>query len=175
MSLSVRYRIRSHIAPANSSAARRTGLTASLLVILVLLGATITTWLLSRHDEALPQFKQRKLTANAEDLPVLDAAISPDGKYLGYAIDKAFTCKSSIPDVPRTCAVPIGIQPEAAYWAFGNWFPDSRGFIASVRVPGKPVSFWSIRIPEGRRRSLPRLRMRLGKRRFRPMVPALHI
>ena len=63
----------------------RSRIIATLLVTLALSGAIFFTWLFPRGPEPLAQLNQRKLTANAQDLPVLSAAISPDGKYLGYA------------------------------------------------------------------------------------------
>src|SRR5439155_17066471 len=56
---------------------------AALVVTLALIGTTIFTWFFPGRSELLRQFNQRKLTANAQDSPVLNAAISPDGKYLG--------------------------------------------------------------------------------------------
>src|SRR5262249_53185662 len=33
-----------------------------------------------------------------------------------------------------------------ANWTFGAWYPDSARFIASIAIPGKPVSLWSVPI-----------------------------
>jgi len=66
----------------------RSSVTVALLATLALIGTAIFTWFFPRHSEPLPQFHQRKLTANAQDSPVLNAAISPNGKYLGYADDQ---------------------------------------------------------------------------------------
>src|SRR5690242_1689125 len=63
----------------------RSSVAATLLVTLALIGTTIFAWFIPHRPEPLPQFNQRKLTANAQDSPVLNAGISPDGKYLGYA------------------------------------------------------------------------------------------
>jgi hypothetical protein len=54
-------------------------------IALVLAAAISVTWRLNRGPEPLPRFNQRRLTANPQDLPVDHAAISPDGKYLGYS------------------------------------------------------------------------------------------
>jgi serine/threonine-protein kinase len=62
----------------------RSSVTAALMVALALTGATIVTWSVSRRPESLPQFQQRA-HGKRSDLPVLNAEISPDGKYLGYA------------------------------------------------------------------------------------------
>jgi serine/threonine protein kinase len=63
----------------------RSSVISTLLVTLVLTGTLVFTWLFLRGPEPLPQFNQRKLTANAQGSPVFGAAISPDGKYLGYS------------------------------------------------------------------------------------------
>jgi serine/threonine protein kinase/Tol biopolymer transport system component len=123
---------------------RRGSVAAALLVALTLAGATITTWFFSRRLEPLPQFKQRKLTANPEDLRVLNAAISPDGKYLGYADRHGIHLQLVETGAAQSLPLPPGIQAETASWAFGGWYPDSTRFIVSVAIPGKPVSVWSV-------------------------------
>jgi len=92
----------------------------------------------------LPQFNQRKLTANAQDLPVLSAAISPDGKYLGYADKQGIHLQLVATNAPQEVSLPARIQPGTAYWAFGGWYPDSTRFLASASVPGKSSTVWSI-------------------------------
>jgi Tol biopolymer transport system component len=123
--------------------------TAALLAGLMLIGATIVTWFVSRRPESLPQFHQRRLTANAPDLPVLNAEISPDGKYLGYADQHGIHLQ--LVETGGTVNVPLppGIQPGTAYWVFGTWYPDSTRFLASVAIPGRPVSLWSAPILGG--------------------------
>jgi serine/threonine-protein kinase len=127
----------------------RSSVTATLLVTLALMSTAIFTWFFPRRPEPLPQFNQRKLTANAQDSPVLNAAISPDGRYLGYVDEQgihlqlvAMGAAQSVPFVP-------GVQPGTNLWAFGGWYPDSTRFIASASVPGTPSTVWSIPILEG--------------------------
>ena len=128
---------------------RRRNLTAAVAATLALAVAIILTWSLSRGPESGPQLKQSRLTANSPDLPVLNAAISPDGKCLGYAdrhgihlllVDTGEPLR--VPPIP-------GIEPLNAEWVFGGWYPDSSGFIASATVPGKPVRLWSVSIRGG--------------------------
>ncbi len=127
----------------------RGSLMVALLATVTVIGASIVTWLLSRGSEPLPQFKQRRLTANGQDSPVLSAAISPDGKYLGYADQRGLHLQ--IVETGGTVDVPLppGIQPGKAFWGFDTWYPDSTRFIASVAVPGKPVIVWSVPIRAG--------------------------
>jgi serine/threonine protein kinase/Tol biopolymer transport system component len=123
---------------------RRRSVTAGLLATLALAGAMILTWRFSRGSESLPQLKQARLTANPPDAPILNAMISPDGRYLGYGDRQGIHLQ--LVDTGETLRVPPvpGIEPSKANWVFGGWFPDSGGFIASVAIPGSPVSLWSV-------------------------------
>jgi serine/threonine protein kinase/Tol biopolymer transport system component len=123
---------------------RRRSVTAVLLATLALIAATILTWRLSRGPESPPQLKQARLTANPPAVPVLNATISPDGKYLGYGDRQGIHLQ--LVDTGETLSVPPlpGIEPLKANWVFGGWYPDSTGFIASVAIPGRPVSLWSV-------------------------------
>jgi serine/threonine protein kinase len=127
----------------------RNSVTAALLVTLALMSTAIFTWFFPRRPEPIPQFNQRKLTANAQDSPVLNAGISPDGKYLGYADQQGIHLQLVATSGVQSLTPPVGIQSEKASWAFGSWFPDSTRFLASASVPGKPSSVWSIPILGG--------------------------
>ena len=122
----------------------RSSVTAALLVTLVLVGTTIFTWFYPRRSEPLPQFDQRKLTANAQDSPVLSAAISPDGKYLGYADQQGIHLQLVATGASQGVPLPPGVQQGTASWTFGGWYPNSTRFIASASVPGRPSIIWSI-------------------------------
>ena len=132
----------------------RSSVTAGLLVTLALIGATTVTWFLPRRPEPLPQFNQRKLTANVQDSPVLNAAISPDGKYLGYGDKQGIHLQLVATGGTQSVPPPPGIQPGTAFWAFGGWYPDSTRFVASVTVPGTPSTVWSIRVLGGETKKL---------------------
>lgn len=127
----------------------RSSVIATLLVTLALTGTLVLTWLFPRGPEPLPQFNQRKLTANAQDLPVLSGAISPDGKYLGYADKQGIHLQLVATNAPQEVSLPPRIQPGTAYWTFGGWYPDAARFLASASVPGKPSTVWSIPILGG--------------------------
>jgi serine/threonine protein kinase len=130
----------------------RSSVTAALLAVVALIGTTLYTSFFARRPEPLPQFNQRKLTANAQDSPVLNAAISPDGKYLGYADEQGIHLQLVATRAAQTVPLPRDFQPGTASWAFGSWFPDSTRFIASVSVPGTPSTVWSIPIAGGKLR-----------------------
>src|SRR5467141_924348 len=127
---------------------------ATLLVTLALIGTTTFTWFFPRRTAPLPQFNQRRLTANAQDSPVLDAVISPDGKYLGYADQQGIHLQLVATGGAQSVPLPPAIQPEMASWAFGSWYPDSTRFLASISFPGLPSSVWSIPIQGGEAQKL---------------------
>jgi serine/threonine protein kinase len=128
---------------------RRRSVTAVLLAALALIGATVLTWRLSRGSESAPQLKQARLTANPSDVPVLNATISPDGKYLGYGDRQGIHLQ--LVDTGETLSVsPLsGVERWKANWVFGGWYPDSTRFIASVAIPGRPVVVWSVPLRGG--------------------------
>ncbi len=132
----------------------RSTVVAALLVTLALISTTIFTWFFPRRTEPLQQFKQRKLTANAQDSPVFNAAISPDGKYLGYADQQGIHLQLVATGGVQSVALPSDSQPGKASWSFGSWFPDSTRFIASVSVPGTPSRLWSIPVLGGEAQKL---------------------
>jgi serine/threonine protein kinase/Tol biopolymer transport system component len=123
---------------------RRRSVTAALFTTLALIAATVLTWRLSRGSESPPQLKQARLTANPPDAPVLNATISPDGKYLGYGDRQGLHLQ--LVDTGEILSVPPfpGIERLKANWVFGGWHPDSTGFTASAAIPGRPVSLWSV-------------------------------
>jgi serine/threonine protein kinase/Tol biopolymer transport system component len=132
----------------------RSSVVAALVVTLALAGTTLSTWFFLRRHEPLPQFKQRKLTANAQDSPVLNSAISPDGKYLGYSDQQGLHLQLVATNAAQDALLPAALHAGTAFWTFGSWFPDSKRFIASASVPGKPAGLWSIPILEGQAEKL---------------------
>ena len=132
----------------------RSSVVAALAVTLALMGTGVFTWLYPRRTAPLTQYIQRKLTANAQDSPVLSAAISPDGKYLGYADQRGIHLQLVATNAIQNVPLPPGIQAGTALWAFGSWYPDSTRFMASVSVPGGPSTLWLIPIQGGEARKL---------------------
>ena len=122
----------------------RSSATATLLVTLTLIGTTIFTWFFLRRPQPLPQFNQRKLTANAQDFPIFKAAISPDGKYLGYSDQQGLHLQLAATGAEQRLTLPPRTPPDTSGWTFGSWYPDSTRFVASLRLPGAPSVVWSI-------------------------------
>ena len=126
----------------------RNSVVAALLVVLALIGTAAVIWLFPRHSEPLPQFNQQRLTANAADSPVFNAAISPDGKYLGYVDPQGVHLQLVATGRVNTVALPPGTEQGKASWTFGGWYPDSEHFMASVRLPENHSIIWSIPVTE---------------------------
>jgi hypothetical protein len=125
-------------------ALRRWPMVAGALVLLLALGAGLVWFLTHRPEPPLPQFNQRRLTANPQDLPVWDAAISPDGKYLGYGDQQGIHVQLLETGQTQTMPMPPGVETQQAFWWFNGWYPDSTRFIADVAIPGRPFSSWSV-------------------------------
>jgi len=119
----------------------RAGVAAALLVTAAL-GTAIVTWI--RRPDAPRQFNQRKLTANAQDAPISNAAISPDGKYLAFADKEGLHLQNIATRAVQNLSVPISLPREKSSWEFGGWYPNSTRFTAYVASPGLPAAIWSI-------------------------------
>ncbi|HET7108051.1 MAG TPA: protein kinase [Candidatus Acidoferrum sp.] len=124
----------------------RGSITAAILALVALTGTSLIAWFFPRGPEHLPQFNQRKLTASAQDLPVLSAAISPDGRYLGFADQQGIHLQLVATNAIQSLHLPSSIRAGSAAWAFGSWFPDSTRFIATASVPGIAASVWAISV-----------------------------
>jgi serine/threonine protein kinase/Tol biopolymer transport system component len=127
----------------------RLGFTTAFLVLPALIAAAFLIWRSSRVPPRLPQFEQRRLTANPEDMPVLSAGISPDGKYLGYADRQGIHLQLVGTTGTRGLTPAAGPQPDTARWTFASWYPDSNRFLATAAIAGKPVTVWSVPVERG--------------------------
>jgi DNA-binding winged helix-turn-helix (wHTH) protein/Tol biopolymer transport system component len=142
-------------------------------VIVLVLGGGIA-WRF-RGDGIHPHSLPRRLTANPEDDPIFNAALSPDGKYLAFADYTGFYLQQV--DTGETHAVPLpkpaqlrpagfsldirrGMHPAAQpLQSFApepaSWFPDSTHLIATwVANPDEPVGLWEISVLGGEPRKL---------------------
>jgi DNA-binding winged helix-turn-helix (wHTH) protein/Tol biopolymer transport system component len=118
------------------------------VLLLILVGAGVV-WRFARRPEALPQLRQRRLSANPPDQPVTHAAISPDGKYLGYSDQQGIHLQALDTGQTQNVPWPSAAQSEQAFWDFESWYPDSTRFTARLGIPGKPISLWSVPLLEG--------------------------
>ena len=127
----------------------RRPLVAAIVALLLVAGAGVA-WFVGRTQEMPQALSQRKLTANPDDLPVDNAAISADGKYLGYSDHRGVYLQLLGSGETQTMPLPPGFQPERDKWSFAGWYPDSTRLLVSLGVPGRGASLWSIPILGGR-------------------------
>src|ERR1051326_1672396 len=116
-----------------------------ILVIGVAAGAIFANW-----PRGTVQFKQRRLTANPDDHPVLGAAISPDGKYLAFSDNIGFYLREIDSGEIHPLNLPKGFRAEPAVW-----YPDGiRLLVTRTEAPNAPPSLWEISIMGGGPRKL---------------------
>lgn len=139
----------------NSGAANRSTRSSAEVVLLaaILIAALAASvagarWFFHRHDAPTP-FAQRRLTANAPDLPVKSIAISPDGKYLAYGDQQGIHLQLVSTGETQDIPPPTGNNPHDVFWVVDSWYPDSTRFTADLFVPGKPNSLWALSILGG--------------------------
>ena len=116
-----------------------------LATAILVLGGAATISRLVWHENSvrpLPELKLRQLTANSSESPVDGAAISPDGKYLGYTDLMGLHIKAldtgAVRDVPR----PASEKIERPDWGGITWFPDSKTFLIQAQNTQLRRSIW---------------------------------
>ncbi len=131
---------------------QRKWLVVGAIAAMVAIGIAGAVWWLTNRPEPLRHYTQRQLTRQGADLPVGFAAISPDGKYLGFDDSKGLHIQLVSTGETRNFTLPVGT---VANWGFGDWYPDSTSFIAeNVPTVGTSVSLWSVSIFGGSPRKL---------------------
>jgi serine/threonine protein kinase/Tol biopolymer transport system component len=130
-----------------------------LLMLSSLLGALVIglaiAWFATRYAPTVEvEFKQRRLTANASD-PVMNAVISPDGKYVAYGDKSGVHIKLIETGETQTIPPPANIKSRGAYWFPSAWFPDGTKLLVSAIEPaGLQGSLWIVSILGGTPREL---------------------
>jgi eukaryotic-like serine/threonine-protein kinase len=119
-------------------------------VLLVLLSGVLFWWLSRHHPETQPELRQRQLTANPSERHVLDAVISPDGKYLAYGdpagihlqLIETGEIRTLLPNDGTAALAPVA------------WFPDGTKILASEMPIGQRTNLWTISVLGGTKRLL---------------------
>ena len=117
---------------------------AASMMVLMVIGGVVASHFYSPKSKALPQIKQRRLTANAKDLPVLSAVVSPDGAYLGYTDHNGIHLQALETTAPLSVTLTPELLKGKAQKVFAGWYPDSKNFLITQAEPEMPVSLWSI-------------------------------
>ena len=121
---------------------------------LMVIGGAVAIRFYSLKSRALPQIKQRRLTANAKDLPVLSAVVSPDGAYLGYTDHDGIHLQSLQTPALLGITLPPELLKGNARKVFAGWYPDSKEFLVTQTEPESPVSVWSISLTGGGKKKI---------------------
>ena len=79
-----------------------------------------------------PEIKMRQLTVNSTENPVVNGAISPDGKYLMYIDTRGLHLKFIDTGETRIVPGPEALKDQSVKWEDGSWFPDSTRFVVNL-------------------------------------------
>ena len=131
-------------APIKEPPSSRRMLFAGLAVVaLVLIAGFLIRWSIGgkgaaeRHAVAYPLMEQR-VTSNPAEVPVRDAVVSPDGKYVAYADPTGLYLREMSTGETRPWSLPKGFVA----WP-NSWFPDSTHLLV-VRIEGQAqgIDLW---------------------------------
>ena len=115
---------------------------------LALITVSGLVWLLT-HRSPPPQpsaeLTQKRLTFNSSENPVLNGAISADGKYLAYSDAAGIHVKLLSTGDERLIPKPAGV-PSEAVWLLDSWFPDGTQLLADTAGPGAQHSMWTVSV-----------------------------
>jgi Tol biopolymer transport system component/DNA-binding winged helix-turn-helix (wHTH) protein len=119
-------------------------------VIVLLMMGIGAGWVVARRLNPKVQISEQRLTANAQDDPVISAVISPDSKYLAFADRSGFFLR-----VVATSETHSMTLPEHSKMRPASWFPDGNHVLAvnSSESEDRP-SLWSISVLGGNARKL---------------------
>ncbi len=110
-----------------------------LAVAAILLAGISAGWHVGHRSAASIRFRERRLTGNPENDPILAAAISPDGKYSAFA-DRAGLFLRVV-GTGETHPVALPDSFKASYL---NWFPDgSHVLVTRTSSPSEKPSLWN--------------------------------
>lgn len=94
----------------------------------------------AKRQLANPPLRQRRLTANPAEAPVLDGVISPDGRYLAFADKTGLGLRLIETGETHMLSLPPNFKPEPT-----SWFPDGAHLLATwVAGPKEPPGIWEI-------------------------------
>ncbi|MGH9774994.1 MAG: protein kinase domain-containing protein [Candidatus Acidiferrales bacterium] len=129
--------------------------------VLVLLLLTTTFWITKHQPPTPPALKLRQLTINSSENPVINGAISPDGKRLAYTDFKGVHIQ--LVETGETQTLP---RPEALTnmnpileTPFSPWFPDGTKLLVNAPPPtadwtSQGTSIWTLPVLSGEPRKL---------------------
>jgi DNA-binding winged helix-turn-helix (wHTH) protein/Tol biopolymer transport system component len=122
----------------------RWGLRTAALLAMLSVGLAVG-WLVWNRSRSLPELKQKRLTSNSSEVPVLSGAISPDGKYVAYSDSGGLHLKLVETGEVRTLPRPSWFPSDAA-WNVASWFPDGTQLLTNLFQPGGRSGIWTVSV-----------------------------
>jgi DNA-binding winged helix-turn-helix (wHTH) protein/Tol biopolymer transport system component len=111
----------------------------TLLVVAVCM---VVGWHVARSTPSTPALRERRLTANSPDLPVYNAAISPNGKFLAYSDPRGVFLRALDTEESHPLSVPEGFRVHGL-----SWLPDGAHLlVTAVNGPMERPSLWNVSI-----------------------------
>jgi DNA-binding winged helix-turn-helix (wHTH) protein/Tol biopolymer transport system component len=111
----------------------------------VLIGAVLLIRYFSERPPAPGQISVRRLTANATEVPVISATLSPSGKYLAYADTTGTYLRQLDSGETHSLRLPAGFAPHPV-----SWLPDDNHLLAVTHPEHGPgASVWRVSVMGG--------------------------
>jgi DNA-binding winged helix-turn-helix (wHTH) protein/Tol biopolymer transport system component len=109
----------------------------------VIVGVCILVgWRVGHSPSPTLALRERRLTANSPDLPVYNAAISPNGKFLAYSDPRGVFVRALDTEESHPLAVPEGFRVHGL-----SWLPDGAHLlVTAVNGPMERPSLWNVSI-----------------------------
>jgi serine/threonine protein kinase len=122
------------------------GVVGAVAMAVTLVVMEISPWYAPQETSRHQELTRRRLTSNASELPVIAAAISPDGKYLAYADDTGIYLRViETGESHRLSAVSSRFSTSTL-----SWFPEGIRLVASGTAGGETTpSIWAVSILGG--------------------------
>jgi Tol biopolymer transport system component/DNA-binding winged helix-turn-helix (wHTH) protein len=110
---------------------------------LVIVGVCMVVgWHVVRSTSATRALRERRLTANSPDLPVYNAAISPNGKFLAYSDPRGVFLRALDTEESHPLSVPEGFRVHGL-----SWLPDGAHLlVTAVNGPMERPSLWNVSV-----------------------------
>ncbi len=110
--------------------------------LLVVGFSIVVGWHVAHSTSAAPALRERRLTANSPDLPVYNAAISPNGKFLAYSDPRGVFLRALDTEESHPLSVPEGFRVHGL-----SWLPDGAHLlVTAVNGPMERPSLWNVSI-----------------------------
>jgi DNA-binding winged helix-turn-helix (wHTH) protein len=144
------------IAPGNSRSAsadqqgarhmpRRRLLLVSNSILIAIVVAVLVFKFVVLPDWREPEFESRQLTTNAEEFPIVAAAISPDGDKIAFADQTQLYVGD-----PKTVERHVLPLPDKVIPGFIEWLPDNNHLLVSSIIPDtRESSLWRVSVLGG--------------------------